>query len=583
MDRDSIKWLVAGLAGALLTMALFIGGGLTIYFNLQDRIAVNAVQAQSEEQESEAKEEAERAKAAAESAALAERLGLNNLYTPVYLISSTRYKLYYQKDFKQVEQELAAALANTGTPFDRYRYSTMIESIGQAYDSETLADLLKTVDEWAQASPESYLPLLARGKLNKNLAWEYRGSGYAGEVSRTNMKKFNQLNEDAIADLKKAQELNPNDPEIPAALAEAAAPIEGLDSLRMYYDQTLALDPNHVNVRGTMATYLLPQWYGSWGQFDRYMEEIDEASKVFPLIYTVRRSHSTFLELRGDQYKGIWNSQETYRQALAAYKAQLEQNPTELTLMASAAYFAVKTGELATAVGYFDRIGNQFPCVDEFPSLYNYHFWRLYAMVEYSDDPGIIGTPREKELLDAARALEPEHATTNGFYLAYLARTKDDTQTQAYWDSLNGGFYKTGELGSPPDYERLRAMALAARSDDYGVQGTDQEQPMLDEAMALAPENAYVRLVQAEHFITAKNYAMARTHLERARQIDPNYQPALHTMGWLNYHQKRYDEAIACANEFLASAPTPYQTLNADDAKDIIAASEKKKAKAAAS
>lgn len=590
MDRDNIKWLIAGLAGALLTVTLFVGAGVLIYLNLDKDTQIDPAPAlvsvaeakalETEEEDQEAKEEAE---AAARSAALAEQLGLKNIYTPVYLLPRTRYALYHDKNFKQVEEDLASLLANSATPFDQYRYFSMISSMSDSYSDEDLNTLIKIIDEWIAASPDSYLPYLIGGGLKSNLAWEYRGTDYAYEVSRANMNKFQQLSKLAIQDLEKAQSMNASDPEIPAALAAAAAPVEGLATLRRYYDQTLALNPQHLGVRYTMATYLLPQWYGSWKKFDQYMAEIETASEQFPLLYEVKRDHSTFLEDRGAEYKGLWDSNATLRRTGEAFKAQLEQNPGELTLMASAAYYAMKTGDLKTAAGYFDQIGNRYPVVDEFPSMYNYHWWRVNTMVEYSDDPEVIGTPREKELLDAARALEPNNSTTNGFYLAYLARTRDDDQTRSFWDSMDDGFYKSGVLGTPPDYTQLRAMGLAARSDDIGVQGTEKERPLLEEAFALAPDNAYVRLVYAEYFITAKNYDEGRIHLERARELDPDYLPALHTMGWLNYHQKRWDEGIAAATEFLTSGTSSYVTSNADDAKDIIAACEKKKKKAAES
>jgi len=594
MERDSIKWLIAGLAGALFTLLLFVGIGVAIFLRLEKSAPENSIasiftdsaentrEAREKEEEEERKEAEKEAKQEAENAAWEERLGLKTMYETVYLTPNTRLLLYYDKNFKAVEEELAAALANTATPFDRHRYSATIQGMGEAYGNEKLETLIETADEWVKVSPDSYLPLLVRARLYSSLAWKYRGSDYAHKVSRANMSKFEQLNRESIADLKIAQQMNPNDPEIPAALAAATGPIEGADAIRGYYDQTLALNPYHVNVRYTMSMYLRSQWYGSWAEHDRYMVEIDEASKAFPFLTTVRQYQFYFMEDRDKKYKGIWNSQETYREAAAAHIAQLKQNPAEPTLMASAAFFSVRTGDLENAVKYFELIGNKYPVTDEFSGLLSYHWWRVHAMVEYSDDPGIVGTPREKELLDAARALDAEGVRANGFYMAYLTRLRDDAQTKAWWDSLDAGYYKTGDLGASPSYDVLQAMYLASRSDDYGVQGTDEEQPMLDQALALAPDNAYVRLVYGEYFITRDQFDEARVHLERAREVDPAYLPALLTMGWLNYHQKRYDDAIAAANQFLATGTSKYAVMNAFDAKEIVELSTKKKAAAAA-
>lgn len=588
MERDSIKWLIAGLAGALFTIVLFVGVGVAIFLRLEPSAPEKSLAAIFDgseevvhEDEEEAREAEEEAKQDAENAAWEERLGLDSIYTRVYLLQGTHYQLYHEKNFKLIEEQLAAELANTATPFDRYRYSASIEDLTVLHN-EDLQTLLGVADEWVKASPDSHYPYLLRGKLNSELAWEYRGDGFIGEVSRSGLRKFEQLNKRAKEDLEIAQKLNPNDPEVPAALADAVAPIEGMRALRRCYDQTLALNPHHVHVRYTMMTYLQPQWYGNWREFDAYMAEIDAATEAFPYLFTVRRDGYSLMEAKGKKYEGVWDSPETYKKAAAAFKAQAEQNPGELTVLASAAYFAIRANDLASAVGYFERIGNQYPRTDEFPSLNGYHWWRLHAMVEYSDDPGIVGTPREKELLDAALALDVEGVKANGFYMAYLTRLRDDAQTKEWWDSLDGGYYKTSDLGTPPNYDVLQAMYLASRSDDQGVQGTDEEQPTLDQALALAPDNAYVRLVYAEHHITRDQFDEARVHLERAREVDPAYLPALLTMGWLNYHQKRYDDAITAANQFLASGTSKYAVMNAFDAKEIVELSTKKKAAVAA-
>jgi hypothetical protein len=595
MERDSIKWLIAGLAGALFTFLLFIGVGVAIFLRMEKsapeeslasifddiHLDVSDEEEAAREEEEERKAAEEDARRDAENAAWEERLGLKEIYTPVYLLKPTHNQLYHDKNFKLIEEQLAAELANTATPFDRFRYSCSVEDLTEVHN-EDLQALIAVTDEWATASPESHYPYLLRGKLNSELAWEYRGDGFIGEVSRSGLRKFEQLNKRAKEDLEIAQKLNPNDPEVPAALADAVAPIEGMRALRRCYDQTLALNPHHVHVRYTMMTYLQPQWYGDWRKFDAYMADIDVAAEAFPYLFTVRRDGYSLMEAKGKEYEGVWDSPETYRKAAAAFKAQAEQNPEELTVLASAAYFATRADDLASAVGFFERIGNRYPVCDEFPSMLGYHGWRIHAMVEHSDDPGIVGTPREKELLDAALALDVEGVKANGFYMAYLTRLRDDVQTKAWWDSLDGGYYKTSDLGASPNYDILQAMYLASHSDDFGVQGSDQEQPTLDQALALAPDNAYVRLVYAEYHITRDQFDEARIHLERAREVDPAYLPALLTMGWLNYHQKRYDDAIAAANQFLSSGTSKYAVMNAFDAKEIVELSTKKKAAAAA-
>ena len=64
MENDSIKWLIAGLAGALFTVLLFAGIGIAIFFRLEKNAPeepMTALLSDSEEAAREAAEEAEEA------------------------------------------------------------------------------------------------------------------------------------------------------------------------------------------------------------------------------------------------------------------------------------------------------------------------------------------------------------------------------------------------------------------------------------------------------------------------------------------------------------------------------------------
>jgi len=523
------------------------------------------------------------AKSQAESAQKIEELGLDKIYTPVYLFYSEHEALYHERDFAGVESRLLAARDKATTPFERYRYGSILNDLGNLRDEDGPEFMIAAADAWVEASPDAYLPLLIRGKLFLSCAWHYRGDGYVDEVSSSGWKKYHSFSEKAWDDLIAAQKIYKDDAEIPATMVNAAAGIgEGLATIRRCYDETIALNPHHVGVRYTMLNYLRPVWFGSWEAMDAFYAENESAIAEFPYLYSFYWGTSSYMEERGAEYEGIWESPEMLRDAAAAYGKQAELTPEEPIVLADAAYFAARAGDMASATTYYERIGNRYPVTSYGFTLYNYHWWRLYALVEHSDDPGVIGTPREKELLDKALALEPSHSGANGHYLALLARSRDDALTTSFWATLGDELMKTGTLGDPPDYAMLEAMSLAARSDDHGIKGSEEEAALLAQALAQAPDNPYIRLMYAEHFISAKEYDQARPHLERAREIAPDYLPALHIMGWLNYHQKRWDEGIATATAFLAAGPSTYVTAHTEDAQEIIELCEKKKLKAAA-
>lgn len=596
MEKDSIKWLIAGLAGALLTVALFAGSGIAIFMYLKDHAPEDRVSWFDEESDDDevilsgpdqwAEKESNYNESKAVADAYAKARGLDTLYETVPFLDDTREVLYKEQNFDLVNERLATHLASATTPFEKYRYQVLISDLGEInynYDPEAL---LTTLNAWVAHSPDSYLPLLIRGSFYVDYGWYYRGESLASNVTPEGWEKYKAFHDLAWDDLTKAAAMNSTDPEIPATLMRAAAGRSSdgghgnkLEALRMYYEQALALNPHHMGVRFTMLNYAQPKWFGSWSAMDDVLREMERAKAEFPLLGIVNARAMGMMYSRSRAHRRNWDSGESDRFMAKAYRAQAEQNPDELMLLSNAAHFALESHDRTSALEFFRKIGNRFARGTEYNSIWNYHWWRVNTLVERSAEVGVIGTPEEKALLDEALALDPSNPSISCMYLAYLERTRDDAQTTAFLESAQDPYLQTHLLEEPLNYDLIKGVALAGRSDEYGYQGTDDEPKMLEEALALAPDNAFVRLVYAEYFITADEFDKARSHLEHARSVDPGYLPSLHIMGWLNFHQKRWDDAIACANEFLATSPSLYRQWNAEDAKEIIQLCEEKKTK----
>lgn len=160
--------------------------------------------------------------------------------------------------------------------------------------------------------------------------------------------------------------------------------------------------------------------------------------------------------------------------------------------------------------------------------------------------------------------------------VAFYATGAENYKTATEYFKKVGDQFPTGcSFADLADYNKWRAISYAARSDDSDVVGSEQETALITEAIALAPNNAFVNLVYAEHFISRKEYDAARTPLEKALALDPDFSAPTLTMGWLNYHQGRYDEAIRFARQYLATVPSQ---ATKDEAQEIIELSTKKKA-----
>ncbi len=580
MNSDSVKWLIAGVAGALLSVCLFAAGGYLLFRAMTQGISSIASQIDGETIYGPDEWEEDEAKHNEKHAALEkkiETLGLNTLYTNVYVHDNTRYELYTNKNFGEVETRLTAKAIDADTPIKKYRYGQLIRSLGNQEYNENPEEILAILDEWVALSPDSHFPWMVRGTYKMDYAYYFRGGGWSREVSQDGMMQYRRYNEEAKADLLEAARLTEDDAEPFALLINASAGCgEDLETLHTYFQQCLERNPDHFNARWTLMNFSQPRWFGSWEALDAQIEEAEAASESFPKLMEISRLGLGMMSDRDPKYETLWDAPESDEKWAKAALAQAEQSPDDLHVLADAAYYSCHAKEYTTAADLFVKIGNNYPTGGEFSSIVNFHEWRGYVLNIQANDPAIYGTPKEKGYMEILSGLARTVPSSGDLYLAYLVRQQDDALTQTFYAEHRGVYLETGDWGNPPDYVVMDAMARAGLSDEFGVYETEDQHRLTQEALTLAPDNAYVQLMATECFITKKEYDLARVHLEKARELDPAYLPALHIMGWLSYHQKQWADGIRYAKEFLATEPSIYLTQSTDDAKEIIELCEKR-------
>jgi len=458
------------------------------------------------------------------------------------------------------------------------RYSQHIDAIGGiTYDDEPSA-LWDTLNEWVAHSPESHLPRLIRGEYAIAYAWYFRGNTLANRVTDEGWEGFRTYLDHAQEDLEEAHAMNPEDPEASCAMITVAVANNlGFDVMEEYYRMTLAIDPLHRQARMAKVNFVQPKWGGSWREVEKVIEDARANRDAFPMMANVVRVGESYMASRGERYEGTWRSDETKRMMYLAYRDQAAASPDDLFVQGELAYWAADARNFGESARAFEVVGDRFPHSNSFGDLPAYNKWRAIVYAEHAQEDEVRGTPREDDLFGQAIELEASDPTVSGLYLAYLVRKRDDGLTRAFHENLKDPYLDTGGWGDPIDYVQMDAMARASRSDDWGVKDSELERELLDQALELAPDNALVRLVYAEYHISARDFEDARIHLEKARALDPGYLPALHIMGWLSYHQKRWDEGIDYANQFLASGPSYYLETFADDAREIIEHCEEKR------
>jgi len=130
------------------------------------------------------------------------------------------------------------------------------------------ADLGPLLDSWAQTSPTSFAPFVARGSYLNAVGWARRGGKYANETHDSNFAEMHATHARALVDLDKALLLCPK---LVAALREklsvyrATSATEDLATTAM---KALTICPACMSIRVMWIDSLTPRWGGTYESMD---------------------------------------------------------------------------------------------------------------------------------------------------------------------------------------------------------------------------------------------------------------------------------------------------------------------------
>lgn len=157
----------------------------------------------------------------------------------------------------------------------RYRLSEDI--------SETTGCVLggaQLVQQWHAAFPDSPAATIAAAGLLMTQAWCIRGGGYASDVTAEAWPKFHAKVEAASDLLRKDRHLSSRDPQFYAMALEIMR-ADGADRAEFaaVMSEATAREPAYLDTYTTAATYLLPQWGGSYAEIDALAQSAIEKSR----------------------------------------------------------------------------------------------------------------------------------------------------------------------------------------------------------------------------------------------------------------------------------------------------------------
>jgi tetratricopeptide (TPR) repeat protein len=120
---------------------------------------------------------------------------------------------------------------------------------------------MNTIDRSQQIDP--WIALVAKGIYHIDLAWNYRGNGYAKSVSEENYRKFKVEIAKARKCLVQAYELHPEYPEAAAKMISVSMAIPGNVPMGQWFDRAIKAHFDYLYAYDDMLWALRPRWRGS--------------------------------------------------------------------------------------------------------------------------------------------------------------------------------------------------------------------------------------------------------------------------------------------------------------------------------
>lgn len=302
---------------------------------------------------------------------------------------------------------------------------------------------------------------------------------------------------------------NPNDPLVHALLGDLYLDGDFYDEAISSASRAIELDPD-----------CAPAYLALGLAYDRRGGMWDQAILVWHELAEVRPDLVTAHVQLGEAFSSAAFPEE----AIEAWRAALELDPTEPRAMYNLAVAALKREGMATALPGFRRAGELDPSQDDF-------FFALAGVHddgEPAPDPNDVA-PDRRSRLNAAFALAFEEDYFSAADLIRLILDEDDDDAEAL--ALAGYLYLKQEAVNEAMAVALRAFALSTRTPTavYVLGAAFHKRPGLNrnaarvfDALARAvPDQPMPHVLLAESLLSLQRFSAAKQSYLRAVALDP--------------------------------------------------------------
>jgi tetratricopeptide (TPR) repeat protein len=118
--------------------------------------------------------------------------------------------------------------------------------------------------EWVHKRPKSAAALLARASFYRASGWNARGTRYASETPKEQLRRMDYFFQRSAADLIAAHRLDPKSIVAYRQMIDISTTVSDRASISSLMEEAMKLQPNSFLLRATYMHNLLPRWGGSY-------------------------------------------------------------------------------------------------------------------------------------------------------------------------------------------------------------------------------------------------------------------------------------------------------------------------------
>jgi len=183
--------------------------------------------------------------------------------------------LYQTEQFSLLEQALAELVSSnkrfvSGRPLSSAAYWAFRRVMPAPGVPTAEKD---RVVRWRAAFPQSYFVIFAEARFLYGNAWNTRGSGFAGSVSKESWELFSMRLREAEQVLLKAPQQLKDTPLWHNQLLAISLDTDAAQSDRQEtFERSVKAWPDYYDFYDLMLTRLVPRWGGSWDKVDSFID-----------------------------------------------------------------------------------------------------------------------------------------------------------------------------------------------------------------------------------------------------------------------------------------------------------------------